>query len=105
MTLRGLRGKQDGILWELRHGVARNTLIGKPKRADHPCDISVTLGAQVLSPPRSFSSPLFNIPAVVPPPLYANIWEIGRAPRSQPQSLPSAIRFLCPASAAKKLHQ
>lgn len=62
MTLRGLRGKQDGILWELRHGVARNTLIGKPKRADHPCDISVTLGAQVLSPPPFFLLPSLQHP-------------------------------------------
>lgn len=38
---------QEGILWELLHGVAKSQLIGKPKRVDHPCDISVTLGPQV----------------------------------------------------------
>jgi hypothetical protein len=43
---------QGGVLWELLHGVAKTSLLGKAKRPPaHPCNVSIAIGPQVLPPP------------------------------------------------------
>lgn len=43
---------QGGVLWQLLHGVAKTSLLGKAKRPPaHPCDVSIAIGPQVLPPP------------------------------------------------------